>query len=291
MAGPTTTATAASTVYAKVITSDILLELRPYNVNRPHFRMGQPGPSTVYSFPTQTKEVIADITTSITEGTTDLASSYSQLATSNSDATAAQKGVAALVSDLLVTVSIIDALPHFASVMARTMAEQYETDLAAVGATFTNISGSSTVTTNMSTLLQGRAQLATRDVVGSLVTVLHPKQVQDLQLDIGASTASFLAGENQNVNGVLASSLQGYAGAPFGIPVYQTTVVPTADAGASRAGYMFVSGVALGLYELWNIRTELHRLPNKIGTEVVLTMAYGTVKIDNARGQLIKGTS
>lgn len=287
MANETTSTTAASTIYAKIISSNILMELRPYQVHRPHFRMGEPGPSAVYSFTKQTKLAPSNVA-SVSEAADQ--TTFTAMATGNADATAAKKGIIARVTDELIVTSVLDALPHFSGVLARTMGEQYETDLAATPA-FTNVTGSSGALTNMSLLLKARAALAGRDVTGPLACILHTKQVGDCQLDIAQSGATYLAGNEHGATSVLEAGLNGYAFNAFGIQVQQTSVVPTADSGASRAGYLFVSGVALGLYELWGIRTELQRKASASSTDVVLTMNYGTVQIDNSRGQTVKGTA
>lgn len=287
MANETTTTSASSTVYAKVITADILNELRPLNVTRPYYRIGPKGSSLVCSFTTQTKVAITEVR-AVTEGNDQ--STITQMATSNQDATGAIKGMIAFVTDLLVTVSVLDALPHFSGVLARTMAEQYETDLCGF-TSFTNVSGAAASPTSMATLLDARTKLAGRDVhdVG-LVAVIHTKQFGDVQQDLVTSGSTFLAGAN-SASGLLQNGMEGQAGNPFGFPILQTSVVPTADTATSRAGFLFVAGEALGLYELWGIRTELQRDASKVGTEVVLTMDYGTAKIDNARGQTVKGSA
>ena len=294
---------AGNSIYAKILSQDILNELRPLDVTRPHYKQGPAGPSAVYGFLTQTKTTIADTanyygviggasSTGYTEGTTDLASFYTPWLVGVANVTAALEGIAGFVQDQVVVQSVLDALPQFSGVLARTMMEQYETDLTGFTA-FTNISGAATSLTSMSTLLAARTALAGRDVHDvDLATILHTKAVGDVQVDVATSGSTFLAGGFPNgTTDVLDSGLAGFVGNPFGINVFQTSVVPTADAGASRAGFMFASGQALGLYELWGIRTELQRDASGVGTEVILTTSHGVGKIDDTRGQTVKGTS
>src|SRR6266480_912453 len=95
---------AGNSIYARILSQDILNELRPLNVTRPHYRVGPAGPSPIYSFLTQTKTTIADTASyygvvggagslSYTEGTTDLASSYTPWLVGKSDVTAALEGI------------------------------------------------------------------------------------------------------------------------------------------------------------------------------------------------------
>lgn len=293
---------AGNSIYAKILSQDILNELRPLNVTRPFYRQGPAGPSAVYSFLTQTKSPVADGASyygvvgestgqTYTEGTTDLSSYYTPWLVGHADATATLKGISGFVQDQVIVQSVLDALPQFSAVLARTMAESYETDLTGF-TSFTTVIGASTALTSMDTLLAARASLAGSDVHDkSLVTILHPKQVGDIQRDAAASGATFLAAGAGGVNDMLDMGTAGYVGSPFGIRTFQTSVIPTADTAASRAGFMFAAGEALGLYELWGVRTELQRDASAVGTEITLTAMYGVVKIDDTRGVTVKGTA
>jgi hypothetical protein len=293
---------AGNSIYARILSQDILNELRPLNVTRPFYRVGPAGPSAVYSFLTQTKTTIADTgsyygviggasSTGYTEGTTDLASYYTPWLVGKSDVTAALEGISGFVQDQVVVQSVLDALPQFTGVLARTMAEQYETDMLSFTA-FTNVSGASTSTTGMATLLAARTALAGRDVHdNTIVAILHTKAVGDIQVDVASSGSAFLANPSTSEASVLDAGLAGYVGNPFGIRIFQTSVVPTGDAGASRVGAMFATNEALGLYELWGVRTELQRDASAVGTEITLTTSHGVAKIDDTRGQTVKGSA
>src|SRR5438105_12777415 len=194
---------AGNSIYARILSQDILNELRPLNVTRPFYAVGPPGPSPIYSFLTQTKTTIADTAsyygviggasaTGYTEGTTDLASYYTPWLVGKADVTAALEGISGFVQDQVVVQSVLDALPQFTGVLARTMAEQYETDMLGFTA-FTNVSGAATSLTAMSTVLAARTALAGRDVHDTeIVCILHTKQVGDVQIDVATSGSTFL---------------------------------------------------------------------------------------------------
>jgi hypothetical protein len=69
----------------------------------------------------------------------------------------------------------------------------------------------------------------------------------------------------------------------FGVNVYQTTNVQTANTGADRAGAMF-SSEALGLATKWPARTELQRDASLRATEIVVTACYGVGELVDSFG-------
>lgn len=287
MAGETTTTTANDVYLAAIVTDRILNELRPLNVMRQFFRKADAGPSLSYDFPKQDKVAPSTVTAPLAEGV-DLANTA--LTTSKATATAAQTGIMATITDLLTKISIIDAMPHFSGVLARTMAEKWETDAAANLANFSNVSTAAS-TQAITTILAAISALEQRDIVGRLVAVLHPKAAGEVRSDVTTQTGTYWGRDNATDSGLVEANMAGFVGSIFNVPIYQTSVVPTSDAGAKRAGAIFVSDEALGLYELWAVRTELQRDASKLATEVVLSNCYGFVEIDDTRGQTLKSNS
>ncbi|HSE44951.1 MAG TPA: hypothetical protein VLA89_06445 [Gemmatimonadales bacterium] len=281
MANEVTTTSVTETIYTTIITDRILRELRPLNVCRPFFRMGEPGASTSYDF---TK--LDDLAPTNVETPAEAADLTNRdVTTASVRATATVKAIMSSITDLAQKVSILDVLPEVQGVLARTMAEKFETDLAANLANFSNVSDAG-ATLDVATFLAAIAALEQRDVTQSLVSVIHPKQQGQVRSNIQSLTTQYWGREG-------APSLaeyhpNGYVGALFGVPIYQTSVVPTSDAAANRAGAVFVPGEALGLLELWTVKTEMERDASKLLTEVVLSTAYGTVEIDDLRGQTLK---
>lgn len=257
----------------------ILDELRPYNVSQPFFRFKGRGPSNSHDFPTQDDEGVA---ASKTEGT-DL--SNTAISTGKATATAGTVGMMATVTDELTAISLLDFREHTARVLGRSVAEKRETDYTALMDDFSNTTGSSGVDAVATDILDAVTSLRGRDVTGQLVAVLHTVQVGDIQRDVATTGASLFANPNTQVNGMVASGLNGFAGTLFDIPIFQTQLIPTANAGADRAGGIFTANEALGLYEIWGPRTELERDASNVATEVVTTARYGVVEIDDARGQ------
>lgn len=275
-----------------MLEADIQRELRPHRIFRPWLRQGPQGPSIAFSFNTLDDLGQTTITQSITEGTTDLiTANWATPLTTGSTATAAQVGILALVTDLVKKISILDVGSEVAGVLARCMAERYDVDAQAVIDNYANSTGTATTNT-LARQLSVMSALEQRDVGSrgeSLVGALHPKQAGDLRADVASLTSSFLAGDNRMVNGILAASLDGYIGDPFGVPLYQSSTVSSAS--SMYQGWIMAANSAVGAYELWLERTEIQRDASKVSDEVVVTSAYGFALIDDNRLQGWKSTT
>jgi hypothetical protein len=187
-------------------------------------------------------------------------------------------------------VDILDIEGEVAGIVARDMVEQYETDVIGVGSPsgFTNITGDTTNPMTMGRHLTTLSALEQRDNNAPLAEVLHPKQTGELRSDIASTTAAFAAELPGGMDEILNSHLSGYVGTLFNIPIFQSSVVPTSDASAGRAGFMLAVGSALGVYELWKEQVELQRDASKVADEIVCSSAYGGAVVDAGRAQLVK---
>lgn len=287
-----TTATSANDIrYTALINAAILEEARPFNVSKQFFYMGGAGNGVGMSFPVQDDPGAAS---SLTEGTD---ASNTQLTTSEATATATEQGIMATITDRLASVSIIDAMDHFASVLGRSVAERVENICAAQWASFSNTTGTSGSDLTLTQFITAVNALVGREAPGNYVAVLHPQQVLDLQVGSGNTPGGFLSavsnGSNFLANPQLRQSIMdnaapaGYVGEVMGVPIYQTTAVTTANTGADRAGAVFADQKAEAAYQLWDIRTELQRDASLRATEVVVTTCFGVVEWNDAFGQSI----
>lgn len=290
MAQVTRTTEVTETIYTTIITDRILRELRPMNVCRPFFRQAPAGHSLSHDFTLIDKSTGADnigLVASVqspTEGVTDLTNR--NLDTDKARVTASVKAIMASITDLSEKVSLLDVMGETHGVAARSMAEEMETTLAALLSGFSNVSDAG-ASLDVATFLAAIAALEQRDISASLVSVVHPKQQGQLRSDIQSKTTSYWG--NDNVSGFLDKYADnGYVGALFGVPIYQTSVVPTSDAAANRAGAIFVAGEALGMLELWAVKAETQRDASKLLTELVLSDCYGVIEISDTRGQTLK---
>lgn len=267
----------ADSLFTSWVSAQILNENRPYNVCRPHFRYAGPEKSNAYDFPIQADPGVAGA--SYTEGT---GLSNTELTSTDETATATAKGQMATITDELNEVSLFDAYSHFGGVLARSVLERYETDFTALLDDFSNTTGTAGVAHSWATLLEAVNQLETRDQEGQVVVVEDPASVGQIRNDIGTSAAALFGNPGFPGAGMQDATLNGDSGIRVGnTPVLQTSLV------TSTGGAAFVSGVALGLYEIRPVRAELERDASLPGTEIVVTARFGVVEIRDASGETI----
>lgn len=280
VAAGTTSTTLNDLFYAAEFSAAIIDELRPAMTSRSYLRWMPKGNSTAATFTLQ-DDPGASI--ALTEGE-DFATNTA-LTSSPATATAAEVGMMTTVTDVLIEVSLADALNHVKGVVNRSTLEKWETDVAALMDDFSN------VTTAASTLtvadhLKAVSALEQRDIPGPYVSVYDPKQTGELRNEIAATTAIVTAQE-----GPVGSKPggTGFWGNLFDIPIYQTSAI-VATAGLN-GGAVFQSGVALGAYELWAPRVETERRATLRGFYVMSSACYGLVEVSDTRGQTVKSTS
>lgn len=282
-------------VYATILEQNVQHELRPYNTFRPLTRKGAPGPSQVFGFNTFADPGTTDVG-GITEGSTDLITANNHRYTMNAavSATAAQIGVMAIATDFLKATSILDVPGELTGLLVRSMREKYETDAVAQGATgtaFTPSVGDSSSTMTLSRHFAALSKLEQNDNVAQMAAVYNPKQVGDFRQDVLGLASTVLVG-NENLQGVLSNSLQGYVGSPGGVPIFQSTVVPSSS--GAYVGQMLAVNSAIGEYSPdtgWYERVEFQRDASKVSDEFVCSSAYGLATIDQNRGCLVKSST
>lgn len=278
---------AASTYFSSWVRSTILDEIRPYlGVARPLVDYEGRKPSLAFDFPIQSDPGAAAAWSEVVSypGT---AQTVTDLATTEATATSTMKGIAAVVSDVLDAVSLVDAVSHFAQVLGRSVAEKEEVDLNAQWDNFSNATVATTVLL-LDDFMKAIGALEARDAQGQLVAVLHPKQVSDLRRDLtGTVAASFFGSERgAGVAGdVSDAKLGGAVGNIAGVDVFQTSTVPEAT---DKKGGMFVKGVTNGMYQVWDARTETHREALYPATIIACSTHYGLAEIRDEWGQGIE---
>lgn len=103
---------------------------------------------------------------------------------------------------------------------------------------FSATAGSSGVNAAWSDVLAAKALLAVANAQGPMLGMIHPVQWGDLETD--ALSLGVLPA--QTAGGVVNAGLESYKGRWFGVDFYTTSRVPTADAGANRAGGIWTPG-------------------------------------------------
>ena len=287
MSGGATTTNMDDTFVAALFRAEMLLELRPSLTTRSFINWFPTGNSTAASF-----TLLGDPGASgaMTEGTD--FSSITDITTSKQTATASEVGIMTTVSDVLIKVSLADAISTASSVLTRSTTEKWETDVAAIADNF----GSATIaasTLGTQDLLSAISAIEQRDAAtGPLVAYLHPKQTGELRSEIAATTALKTAAESGVPMGAVTGETdgRGYFGNLFGVDIYQTSQV--ASSSSLRQGSVFVSGQCIGGYELWGPRIETERRASLRGFYVVSSADYGVVGVEvTNRGQMLKSAA
>jgi hypothetical protein len=111
---------------------------------------------------------------------------------------------------------------------------------------FTATAGSTGVDMSVDDFYSAQFALTLASVPGPYICVLHPRQLADFQSSLraeyGATQFVMATQEMLNIKG------QGFAGMFNGVDIFSSSKVPTANAGADRAGAMFGYG-AVGYVE------------------------------------------
>lgn len=288
MAGGAKTANMDDTFLAATFEARILPELRPaLTGSRGFIRWAPDGPSTAHSF-----SLLGDpgVSEALTEGTD--YTTVTDITTSKQTATASEVGLMTTVSDVLMKVSLIEAVSTVSALLTRSTQEKWETDVAAIADNF----GSATTAASTLTpadLLAAISAIEQRDAAtGPLVGYLHPKQTGELREGIAATTSLRTAEERGVPMGAVIGETngRGFFGNLFDVNIFQTSLV--ASSGGLRQGSIFVSGQAIGAKEIWGPRIETERRASLRGLYVVSSACYGLAGVEvTNRGQMLKSAA
>jgi hypothetical protein len=275
MPNETTRASAIDSEYPKFFDSMIEPEMRPLNVMGPFMKFRGPEHSNVYRFTflgaTQGSAYGPGAATTKNEGS---AMNNTQLVTSGADVTAGTIGMQATITDEHTETSLYSTYGTYGPELIRSLAQKWETDAAALLAGGSNTVGTTNVALTLATFLSASIGLAGRDAVGQQVSVLHTINVGHLKQDMASSAAAVHGNPNIQIGNVDASNLTGYQGTWYGVPVYQTTLVPTANGTTDRQGATFIVGQAFGHYQIRPPKSETMRELG-VGTGIAVTQRYG----------------
>jgi len=276
MANEVTTTILGDSNFAAWVTSVILDETRGYNVSRPFWRTAGPEKSNAYQFPIQDKPALA---AAYTEGT---GLSNAAFTDSKATATAGPVGQQATVTDEAQETTVYDAMGQISGVLSRSMGEKFETDCCTFYDDFSNTTNTAGVALSYVTAMAAVNALENRDMKGQAVAIFDTSQVGQIRADVGASGAALFGHADMPIGGLIANTLDGYAGFALGrVPVYQTSLV------TSTGGAVFMANEALGLYQIRMPRQETIRVPGLPGLQIDWTARYGQIEIRDASGQTV----
>lgn len=287
MAGELTTTTTANDIYfASWVGSSILDEARPNMPSKGLMNFEGRKPTKAFDFPIQDDPGAGGAWSEPADQATSQTVNPG-LTTSKATATAQMYGFAAVVTDFIDAIAVVDAVSHFSQVVGRSVAEEVEIVTAAQYANYSNVTTASTVAL-LDDFHKALGALEARDARGEIVAVLSPKQLSDLRRDLLGTVAASFYGSPQGaatVGDIANTDTSGTPGNIDGIKVYTTTAL--SQAAGNDQGGLFVKGVTNGFYEVWDMRTESHRDALKPGTQLVCSVNFGVAEIRDAWGQAL----
>jgi len=198
--------------------------------------------------------------------------------------TASEIGIMATITDVLEVSDIPAAHSARLKQLGRAMGDKVDVDICALFGGFTGGVGTTTVNIALTDILDAIYNLEVNDAagLGPLVGVLHPRQTADLRTELEADSASiYNSGMNTDT---LSKANAGYFGSWFGVSIFQSTNVPTANAAADREGAIFVKDYALGMVQKWAAKVEMLRWAPIRGWVLVATANYGVGEIEDLAG-------
>jgi N4-gp56 family major capsid protein len=277
---PSTTTTYNDTVYSAIIADMVLDALMAAVVTPPllrHFDLRNK-PSKSVDVPKADKFTAA----AVNEGT-ELANTA--LTTAKVTGTAGEVGIMATVTDVLEVSDIPAAHGARLRQLGRALGDKLDVDITALGSGFSSSVGATTVDLSVANILSAIYTLEAADAPKPFVGVLHPVQISDIRTALESNanapfqSMGIRAGTNE-----LGPAGNGFAGSWFGLDLYFSTNVPTANAGADRAGMIFSRGYALGMVEKWAAKIVPMYWPPIRGWVLVATANYGVFEIEDSAG-------
>jgi N4-gp56 family major capsid protein len=281
---PTTTSTYDDVSYAAIITDQVLDALMAVVVT--------PALLDFYDLSGEASKAVkipkADKFTAaaVNEGTE---LTNTALTTTSVTGTAAEIGIQATVTDVLELSDIPAAHGARLRQLGRALADKVDVDICALMAGFSSVVGATGVNITLANLLDAIYTLEVADAssLGALVGVLHPRQTADLREALDAESGAVYGGAGFQAaltDGRMSKSQAGYFGNFFGIDIFQSTNVPTANGGADRAGGIFVRDYALAMVQKWAAKVEPMRWAPIRGWVLVATAMYGVFEVEDAAG-------
>lgn len=123
---------------------------------------------------------------------------------------------------------------------------------------FSNTVGTSGNDATIADFMDAKSQLQLSNVQGPYLCILHPRQWADIEKEIATDNTNGSIIYDPANPAMLALLGNGYKGKLFGVDVFTSTRVPTANSGADRAGGMFGRGAIM-----WSHKAPVIDNPNE----------------------------
>lgn len=268
-------------VAAELVESRMIRELRPAMTSREFLRPSSGTNSRVASFPLWGDPGAA---AAVTDDLSEISSTA--LSDTEQSATAAEIGFRVDVTDVIKIIHPSDVYAEAGAMVGRSLAEKWETDLAALMDDFSNVTTAASTLTGLD-VLAAYSALEQRDIPGPYVGYFDPKQTGELRAEIATTTASYAIG--RDAEKVTPFGDEGRFGVYMGLPIWQTSLVVTTS--GLVGGAVFNATDALGFHELYGPRVETQRDASYRAMEFVGSACYGFKELSDTRGQTVKSAA
>ena len=281
---PTKVSDYTDTVYSAIIADMVLDALMAAVVTPPllrHFDLRNQASKSI-DVPKADKFTAAAVSEGVELGNTALTSD-------KATGTASEVGIMATVTDVLEVSDIAAAHGARLRQLGRALADKLDVDITALMGSFINTVGEQDTDLTVANLLACIFQLESENAPKPYVGVLHTVQISDIRTALESnSNAPFRSSGIRAGTNELGPADVGFAGEWFGLDLYFSTNVATANSEASRAGAIFSRNYALGMVEKWAAKIVPMYWPPIRGWVLVATANYGVFEIeDNAGVSLI----
>lgn len=289
----TTSTSLADSVAAELVAEDFVKTAYSAVIGAPKMRSDTLSGSLTKSYAMLTAVTSAALTEG-TDGTT------TTLADTQVSGTLAEIGQGIALTDLMkVGSSVTDLVRQITSLLAKGYAKKVDTDVLAELANLTDsVSGTGAAMTE-DQFLQAMYETEANDYVGyTLGAFLYPKQAHNLSAAIGGVTEnqSAIFARQEILSGISPAMANGFKYSLYGVDVFLSTNIATANAAADSNGGIVVIGEdspivrTVGLLDgsPWDGRLEIERDASLRATEAWFTGAMFAATIAPAAGcQLI----
>lgn len=201
-------------------------------------------------------------------------------------ATVSEVGLMFLLTDLGRSGTMVNDL-ELAQAGGQAVMEKITTDICALGSGFSTSVGATGVDLTEQNFEDGVLALLGNKASGQAFAVLHHRQWMDLVNDIGTQAPVFIGGGDEKATNRLMPSTSngGVQGSIYGVDdIRINPLVPTANAGADRLGFLGIRNRTLGGAIKWFIRPEMQRDASYRGVEVVVSACYTVIEIEDETG-------
>lgn len=220
----------------------------------------------------------------LTDGTDGVATAVSDTQVS---AAVAEIGIGVALTDLArVGSSVANMQDTIANLLGKAYANKVDIDGLALSANLTDQVGSTGVALTEDVFFQAPYEVEANDGIGLMLAyILFPKQWNNMMTALAGVTEnqSAIWGRADFLSEVRPADLMGYKTSVNGMPIFVSTNVPTANAGADSRGMCFAVGEdspflrLIGLLDgqEWDARYEVERDASLRANEVWVTGATG----------------